>query len=34
MTPIVLDNIVFAIQRFGGISTVWGELLRRACADK
>ena len=34
MTPVVLDNIVFAIQRFGGISTVWGELLRRACADK
>lgn len=34
MTPVVLDNIVFAIQRFGGISTVWGELLRRACADE
>lgn len=33
MTPIVFDNIVFALQRFGGVSMVWGELLRRAIND-
>lgn len=30
---IVYDNIIFASQRYGGISVVWGELLRRAIWD-
>ena len=30
---IVLDNIIFAYQKSGGISVVWGELLRRALRD-
>ena len=30
---IVLDNIIFMLQRNGGISTVWSEHLRRARAD-
>ncbi len=31
---ITFDNIIFSLQRFGGISVVWNELLRRARADK
>ena len=34
MTPVVFDNIIFSIQRVGGISVVWNELLQRARADK
>jgi len=34
MTNIILDNIIFALQRTGGISVVWNELLKRARADK
>lgn len=34
MTPIVFDNIIYTLQRNGGISVVWNELLRRARADK
>lgn len=30
---IVLDNIIFSLQRFGGISVVWKELEQRAMAD-
>ena len=30
---IVYDNIIFASQRSGGISVVWGELLQRALKD-
>ncbi|MDE6879395.1 MAG: glycosyltransferase family 4 protein [Odoribacter sp.] len=29
MFPIIFDNIVFSLQRTGGISVVWYELLRR-----
>ena len=28
-----LDNIIFSIQKAGGISVVWGELLKRILAD-
>ena len=31
---IVLDNIIYALQRYGGISVVWTELLERARKDK
>ena len=31
---VVLDNIIFTLQRYGGISVVWTELLRRARIDK
>jgi len=31
---VVLDNIIFALQQYGGISVVWNELLRRARTDK
>ena len=34
MIPVTFDNIIFSIQRYGGISVVWSELLRRARADK
>ena len=34
MIPIVYDNIIFTLQRNGGISVVWNELLRRARADQ
>ncbi|MBQ1874873.1 MAG: glycosyltransferase family 4 protein [Paludibacteraceae bacterium] len=34
MTPVVLDNIIFSLQRVGGISVVWNELLSRARVDK
>ena len=30
---IVFDNIIYSLQRFGGISIVWNELLKRARAD-
>jgi len=30
---IVYDNIIFSLQRFGGISVVWNELLNRAEQD-
>lgn len=33
MTNIVFDNIIFSLQRFGGISVVWNELLSRARTD-
>lgn len=32
MKEIVFDNIVYALQRFGGISVVWYELLKRVQA--
>ena len=31
---VVLDNIIFTLQRNGGISVVWNEHLRRARADR
>lgn len=31
---VALDNIIFSIQRYGGVSVVWRELLRRARADR
>lgn len=31
---VIADNIIFSLQRFGGISVVWNELLQRARADK
>lgn len=31
---ITFDNIIFSLQRYGGISVVWNELLSRARADK
>ncbi|MBO7456831.1 MAG: glycosyltransferase family 4 protein [Paludibacteraceae bacterium] len=31
---VVFDNIIYTLQRNGGISVVWNELLRRARADK
>lgn len=34
MTPIILDNIIYSLQRYGGISVVWNELLSRARKDK
>ena len=34
MIPVAFDNIIFSIQRYGGISVVWSELLHRARADK
>ena len=34
MIPVVFDNIIFSLQRSGGISVVWNELLRRARVDK
>ena len=30
---IVLDNIIFSLQKYGGISTYWYELLKRLLAD-
>jgi len=30
---VTLDNIVFSLQRFGGISVVWKEMEQRALAD-
>lgn len=31
---VVFDNIIYNLQRYGGISVVWNELLSRAKADK
>ena len=31
---VIFDNIIFSLQRTGGISVVWNELLSRALADK
>lgn len=31
---IVFDNIIFSLQKAGGISVVWNELLKRALLDK
>ena len=31
---VVFDNIIYTLQRNGGVSVVWNELLRRARADK
>lgn len=31
---IVFDNIIYHLQRYGGISVVWNELLSRARVDK
>ena len=31
---ITFDNIIFALQQYGGISVVWTELLKRARADQ
>lgn len=33
ITPIVFDNIVFSLQKAGGISVVWYELLRHIMKD-
>ncbi len=30
---ITFDNIIYSLQRVGGISVVWTELLKHACAD-
>lgn len=30
---VALDNIIFSLQRYGGVSVVWNELLTRARAD-
>lgn len=30
---ITFDNIIYSLQRVGGISVVWTELLKRACVD-
>ena len=34
MVNLIADNIIFALQRTGGISVVWSELLKRARVDK
>ncbi|MBQ7631920.1 MAG: glycosyltransferase [Paludibacteraceae bacterium] len=34
MIPVIADNIIFALQRTGGISVVWNELLQRARVDQ
>lgn len=34
MNNIVYDNIVFNLQKFGGISTYWFELSKRLCVDE
>ena len=34
MTPVIYDNIIFSLQRYGGISVVWNELLSRIRADR
>ena len=34
MIPVVYDNIIFTLQRNGGVSVVWNELLHRARADQ
>ena len=31
---VVFDNIIYTLQRYGGISVVWNELLSRARADR
>ena len=31
---VVFDNIIYSLQRYGGISVVWNELLSRARTDK
>lgn len=31
---VIYDNIIYSLQRFGGISVVWNELLLRARADR
>lgn len=31
---VIADNIIFSLQRYGGISVVWNELLQRARADQ
>ena len=31
---VIYDNIIYSLQRYGGISVVWTELLNRARADK
>jgi len=31
---VIYDNIIFSLQRYGGISVVWNELLQRAREDK
>lgn len=31
---VIYDNIIYSLQRFGGISVVWNELLSRARADR
>jgi mannosyltransferase len=33
MIPVVFDNIIFSLQKCGGISVVWNELLSRARVD-
>lgn len=34
MNKIIIDNIAFAIQRIGGISVVWYEIIKRLLSDK
>ena len=30
---VTYDNIIYSLQKVGGISVVWSEMLKRACAD-
>jgi len=30
---VTFDNIIYSLQRVGGISVVWSEMLKRACVD-
>ena len=34
MVPVIFDNIIYTLQRTGGISVVWSELLQRASRDR
>ena len=34
MVQLIADNIIFSLQRYGGVSVVWNELLSRARKDK
>ena len=33
MIPLIADHIIYTIQRVGGVSVVWNELMSRARAD-
>ena len=34
LLKVIFDNIIYSLQRYGGISVVWNELLSRAREDK